>query len=80
MPLHPATPAAAAAMNQFAIRLEAAATTCPIMGTPLSALHEEFTVEAADRVAALKAARVKMTIRPMGQQVRFYIDGTEQRG
>lgn len=66
-------------MTQFAIRLEAAAATCDFTGNALPALAESFTVEAADRPAALKAARVKMTIRPMGQQVRFFIDGTEQR-
>lgn len=67
-------------MPQFAIRLEAAAATCDFTGAPLPALSEEFTVEAADRKAALKASRVQMTLPLQGQMLTTYIDGTEERG
>jgi hypothetical protein len=74
------TPKSPIAMTTFIIRLEAAAATCDFTGAALPALSEEFTVEAADRKAALKASRVKMTLPLMGQTLTTYIDGTEERG
>jgi hypothetical protein len=67
-------------MPTFHIRLEAAAATCDFTGNALPALSETFTVEAADRAAAYKAGRSRMSIRPMGQTLTTFINGTEEQG
>jgi hypothetical protein len=67
-------------MPTFQIRIEALAATNVITGKPVPALTDNFTVEAADRRAAYRMAPVYMTIRPSGQELEIYIDGTRELG
>jgi hypothetical protein len=67
-------------MPAFAIRIEALAATNAITGQAAPALTDEFTVEAADRKEAYRRSRVFMTIRPSGQELHTFIDGTRELG
>ena len=67
-------------MTTFHIRIEAPAATNAITGQPVPALHDEFTVTAADRRMAYRMAPAFMSIRPSGQMLEIYIDGTRELG
>jgi len=67
-------------MNTYTLNLVCEADTCPITGKQLPALAETLTIEAASLDAARRMVPARMTIRPRGQLLQIFHNGTELFG
>lgn len=67
-------------MTTYTLDLKCDADKCPFTGRSLPALSETLTIEAPDLDAARRLVPLRMTIRPRGQLLRVFHDGTELLG